>query len=189
MIFKGVRPGKVESLCITAATFILSWIPAVNFDFPLRFLGPFADIPRTSVESLSFGKTMSVFALQFSLYLHIFISGCFRGTKLPPCSGLLGSRGRASASGYSEQIRYLLPGMQSPCWQRCRAKDPSGGDTYISAMLSQCKWAQCSEPSAAAGGSGPLQQGSSFLVLILHRSVHHSSSRLPHFPVFPLLRK
>lgn len=54
MFFKGVRPGKVVSLCITAATFILSRIPVVNFDFLLRFLDPFANIPRTYVESLSF---------------------------------------------------------------------------------------------------------------------------------------
>lgn len=34
MFVKGVRPGKVVSWCITAAAFVLSQIPVVNFDFP-----------------------------------------------------------------------------------------------------------------------------------------------------------
>lgn len=73
VFFKGVRPGKVGSLCITAAAFVSSWIPVAKFDFPSRFLDPFADIPRTRAASLSLRKMMCVFTLRFSLYLHIFI--------------------------------------------------------------------------------------------------------------------
>jgi len=63
VFFKGVRPGKVVSLYITAAAFVLSRIPVVNFDFPLRILDPSADIPRTYAESLSLWKMTSVFIL------------------------------------------------------------------------------------------------------------------------------
>lgn len=145
MVFKGVRPGKVVSLCITAAAVVSSWIPVVNVDFPLRFLAPFARIPRTYIGSPSLRKMMSVFSLRFFFYfqIHIFT---FNVAFVEHSCLLVQGCWKVKAEGVQVGIRSKLstsfPGCKDWSDGTIELKTPVGAILFISVMLGWYKWAE-----------------------------------------------